>query len=97
MQAGARRYPVPPFPKVHQRNPIRSGPSLGSDVRCAFLPGLREIEGQGGADHGGDLGIGRSVAILFAREGADVAIVHLDEVQDAGDTKAAVEKEGRGA
>jgi NAD(P)-dependent dehydrogenase (short-subunit alcohol dehydrogenase family) len=44
---------------------------------------------------GGDSGIGRSVAILFAREGADVAIVHLDEDRDAADTKAAVEKEGR--
>ncbi|PHH64345.1 hypothetical protein CDD81_4702 [Ophiocordyceps australis] len=45
---------------------------------------------------GGDSGIGRSVAVLFAREGADVTIVYLpDEQQDAEDTKRMVEKEGR--
>ncbi|KAK5018598.1 general stress protein [Cryomyces antarcticus] len=45
---------------------------------------------------GGDSGIGRSVAILYAREGADVTIVYLpDEQEDAEDTKKAVEKEGR--
>lgn len=47
---------------------------------------------------GGDSGIGRSVAVLFAREGADVAIVYLPAEQpDADETKAAVEKEGRKA
>ena len=44
---------------------------------------------------GGDSGIGRAVAVLFAREGADVAIVYLDEHEDAEETKRAVEKEGR--
>jgi NAD(P)-dependent dehydrogenase (short-subunit alcohol dehydrogenase family) len=44
---------------------------------------------------GGDSGIGRSVAILFAREGADVAIVYLNEHQDAKTTKQLVENEGR--
>ncbi|MEO6287776.1 MAG: SDR family oxidoreductase [Dyadobacter sp.] len=44
---------------------------------------------------GGDSGIGRAVAIHFAREGANVAIVYLDENQDASDTKALVEAEGR--
>lgn len=44
---------------------------------------------------GGDSGIGRSVAILFAREGADVSIVYLNEHEDAKDTKTMVEKEGR--
>ncbi|KAK4959679.1 hypothetical protein LTR66_012984 [Elasticomyces elasticus] len=44
---------------------------------------------------GGDSGIGRSVAILYAREGADVSIVYLpDEQEDAEDTKKAIEKEG---
>ena len=44
---------------------------------------------------GGDSGIGRAVAVAFAREGADVAIVYRDEHQDAGETKAAVEAAGR--
>lgn len=44
---------------------------------------------------GGDSGIGRAVAILFAREGADIAIVYLEEHEDARQTKALVEQEGR--
>jgi NAD(P)-dependent dehydrogenase (short-subunit alcohol dehydrogenase family) len=44
---------------------------------------------------GGDSGIGRAVAVLFAREGADVAIVYLDEHDDAQATQAAIEHEGR--
>lgn len=44
---------------------------------------------------GGDSGIGRSVAVHFAREGADVAIVHLEEDRDAADTRRMVEEEGR--
>lgn len=44
---------------------------------------------------GGDSGIGRSVAVYFAREGADVAIVYLSEDKDAKETKELVEREGR--
>ena len=44
---------------------------------------------------GGDSGIGRAVAVLFAREGADIAIVYLEERADAYATCAAVEREGR--
>ena len=44
---------------------------------------------------GGDSGIGRSAAVHFAREGADVAIIYLDEHEDAEATKALVEKEGQ--
>ncbi|MBO3099047.1 SDR family oxidoreductase [Gelidibacter pelagius] len=44
---------------------------------------------------GGDSGIGRSVAVHFAREGADVAIIYLKETKDAKETKKMVEKEGR--
>lgn len=44
---------------------------------------------------GGDSGIGRSVAILYAKEGADVAIAYLNETADAEETKRLVEQEGR--
>jgi NAD(P)-dependent dehydrogenase (short-subunit alcohol dehydrogenase family) len=44
---------------------------------------------------GGDSGIGRAVAVLYAREGADVAIAYLDETEDAEETKRRVEAEGR--
>ena len=44
---------------------------------------------------GGDSGIGRSVALYFAREGADIAIVYLKNDEDAAETKKLVEKEGR--
>jgi NAD(P)-dependent dehydrogenase (short-subunit alcohol dehydrogenase family) len=44
---------------------------------------------------GGDSGIGRAVAVLYAREGADVALVYLDEHDDANETMRAVEEEGR--
>jgi NAD(P)-dependent dehydrogenase (short-subunit alcohol dehydrogenase family) len=44
---------------------------------------------------GGDSGIGRAVAVLYAREGADVAIVYLNEHGDAEETRRCVEKEGR--
>jgi hypothetical protein len=44
---------------------------------------------------GGDSGIGRAVAVAFAKEGADVAIAFLDEHEDAADTKRLVETEGR--
>ncbi|MGD9647522.1 MAG: SDR family oxidoreductase [Pirellulales bacterium] len=44
---------------------------------------------------GGDSGIGRAVSVLFAREGADVAVAYLDEHEDAQETKRAIEAEGR--
>jgi NAD(P)-dependent dehydrogenase (short-subunit alcohol dehydrogenase family) len=57
--------------------------------------GSGKLKGKVALVTGGDSGIGRSVCIHFAREGCDIAIVYLEEDEDANDTKALIEKEGR--
>jgi NAD(P)-dependent dehydrogenase (short-subunit alcohol dehydrogenase family) len=57
--------------------------------------GSAKLAGKAALITGGDSGIGRSVAIHFAREGADIAIVYLNEDEDALETKKLIEKEGR--
>jgi NAD(P)-dependent dehydrogenase (short-subunit alcohol dehydrogenase family) len=57
--------------------------------------GSGKLSGRVALITGGDSGIGRAVAVLFAREGADVAISYLDEHGDAEETRRQVEKEGR--
>jgi NAD(P)-dependent dehydrogenase (short-subunit alcohol dehydrogenase family) len=95
MQAGARPYPSA-FPKQHLHKP-------GLEAELEPRP-MFEAPNYKGSDKlldmvalitGGDSGIGRAVAILYAREGADVAIVYLDEHVDAEETKRMVEREGR--
>jgi NAD(P)-dependent dehydrogenase (short-subunit alcohol dehydrogenase family) len=54
-----------------------------------------KLEGKAALITGGDSGIGRAVAVLYAQEGADVAIMYLDEHEDAEETKRMVEKAGR--
>lgn len=54
-----------------------------------------KLEGKTALITGGDSGIGRAVAVLYAREGADVAISYLDEHEDANETRTQVEKYGR--
>jgi NAD(P)-dependent dehydrogenase (short-subunit alcohol dehydrogenase family) len=98
MQAGAREYPAPPFPKQHQAKP--GSESALDPAPCYDAPyyrGSGKLEGMTALVTGGDSGIGRAVAILFAREGADVAIAYLSEDRDAQVTRAAVEAEGRRA
>ena len=58
-------------------------------------PGCGRLEGRKALITGGDSGIGRAVAAAFAKEGADVCIVYLNEHEDAAETKRLVEKQGR--
>ncbi|MGO4573036.1 SDR family oxidoreductase [Microvirga sp. 2TAF3] len=58
-------------------------------------PGSDRLKDKVALITGGDSGIGRAVSVLFAREGADIAIVYLEENEDAQETKRLVEREGR--
>jgi len=96
MQAGARAYPVPPLPQQHQSKPgIEAKLDPPPMYDAPYYKGSGKLKDKVAIITGGDSGIGRAVAVLFAREGADVAIVYLDEQQDARVTKTMVEKEGR--
>jgi NAD(P)-dependent dehydrogenase (short-subunit alcohol dehydrogenase family) len=96
MQAGARRYPVPPLPHQHLLKPGQEADlELAPMYDAPHYRGSDKLLDKVALITGGDSGIGRSVAVLFAREGANVAIAYLNEHEDAEKTKGAVEAEGR--
>jgi NAD(P)-dependent dehydrogenase (short-subunit alcohol dehydrogenase family) len=91
-------YPKPPYPSQRQ-------PMPGSTAKMDPRPDHGETSYRGSGRlkdkraiiTGGDSGIGRAVAIAFAREGADVLIAYLEESDDASEVAALIEKEGRKA
>ena len=98
VQAGQRRYPAPPLPRQHLEKPgIESELEPRPQYEAPEYRGSGKLEGMVALVTGGDSGIGRAVAVLYAREGADVAIVYLSEDEDAEETRRAVEAEGRRA
>ncbi len=97
VQAGARAEPALPFPAQHQAKPgIEAKLTPRPRYEAPNYKGSDKLKDMVAIITGGDSGIGRAVAILYAREGADVAIIYLPEEQvDAEETRRAVQREGR--
>lgn len=96
VQAGAREQPTNPLPEQHLEKP---GREADLEVRPRYMApdyrGSGKLQDLAAIVTGADSGIGRAIAVLFAREGADVAVLYLSEHEDAEETRRAVEAEGR--
>jgi NAD(P)-dependent dehydrogenase (short-subunit alcohol dehydrogenase family) len=94
-QGGVRKQPET-MPGQHLRKPGKEQDlALQPRFEAPDYVGSGKLRGMSAIVTGADSGIGRAVAVLFAREGADVAVLYLDEHEDAQVTRAHVEKEGR--
>jgi NAD(P)-dependent dehydrogenase (short-subunit alcohol dehydrogenase family) len=81
-------------PQQQERMPAHEHPMTPQPDCMPRHPGTGKLKGRTALITGGDSGIGRAVAVLFAREGANVAIAYLDEHDDAEETKRLIEAEG---
>ena len=95
-QAPGQSEPKPPFPKQHQEAPgLESKLSPRPHYEAEAYRPAGKLENKVALVTGGDSGIGRAVALLYAREGAKVAIAYLPEEQsDADETRKAIESAG---
>jgi len=98
MQDPRTQYPKPPFPEQHiappgGENQVNPQPDYGEQT----YRGSGRLTGKAALITGADSGIGRAVALAFAREGADVLIAYLSEDKDAQETARLVQEAGRKA
>ena len=88
--------PKPPFPKQQQTSPgLTASMDPVPDHGEVSYKGSGRLTGKRAIITGGDSGIGRAVALAFAREGADLVIAYLSEDEDAHETRRLVEEAGR--
>src|ERR687896_2734978 len=88
--------PQPPFPEQRQEWPgVESQMQPNPDFGESSYRGHERLKGKAAIITGGDSGIGRAVALAYAREGADVLISYLSAHSDAEQTVDAVEQAGR--
>ena len=95
-KAGSMAEPKPPFPRQHQPAPgLESKVKPRPRYQAEAYKAAGKLKGKTALITGGDSGIGRAVALLYAREGARVAITYLPEEQsDADETRRIVEAAG---
>lgn len=93
----SEQQPEQTMPQQHQNQQpgIQSAMTPQPTSDDASYKGSGKLRGKVALITGGDSGIGRAVAVLYAKEGADVSIVYLNEHDDAADAKRLVEEQGQ--